>query len=108
MPSIASTNALTTDILNDKVVDKYIVTSGIYPNPASDNTKLQLNAVKDFNGKILLLNAGGKIASENSYHFGKGINEASLSLANLSNGTFVAAVYNQDNILIAVHKIVKQ
>ncbi|HEV8083784.1 MAG TPA: hypothetical protein VGP55_11305 [Chitinophagaceae bacterium] len=108
MPSIASTNALTTDILNNKVVDKYIVTSGIYPNPASDNTKLQLNAVKDFNGKILLLNAGGKIASENSYHFGKGINEASLSLANLSNGTFVAVVYNQDNILIAVHKIVKQ
>ena len=76
MPSIASTNALTTDILNDKVVDKYILTSGIYPNPASDSTKLQLNAVKDCTGKLLLFNAGGQIVSEMSYHVGKGTNEA--------------------------------
>jgi hypothetical protein len=95
-------------VTGDKVPQKYIVTSDIYPNPTRGEFKLQVNAVKDFKGRILLLTSSGKIISENSFNFIKGSGVVSLSIANLSNADYLAAVFNEDNVLIAVHKIVKQ
>ncbi len=107
--AMASTEGFSSDMaLNDKIVKNYIVKSGVYPNPATTGVKLQVNAAKDFTGKIILMNAAGKIISSNSYSFAKGNGEAPVSLANLSSGTYLAAVYNESNILIAVHAIVKQ
>ena len=95
-------------ILSDAVVKKFIVSSGVYPNPAGNEVKLQVNAAKDFTGYIILMNAGGTIISQTTHSFSQGNSEASLSLATLSKGTYVAAVYNPDNVLIAVHTVVKQ
>ncbi len=92
----------------DQLARKYIVTSDIYPNPTSGGFKLQVNAAKDFKGKILLITAGGKIISESSFNFSKGSRIVPLSLANAGSGDYLAAVYNEDNVLVAVHKIVKQ
>ncbi|MEP7253570.1 MAG: T9SS type A sorting domain-containing protein [Ginsengibacter sp.] len=87
---------------------KYVVSSDVYPNPTNGGVKLMVNAAKDFNGKILLLTASGKTISENTFSFNKGKRELSLSLANLSSGNYIAALFNESNVLIAVHKIVKQ
>ena len=92
----------------DRIAQKYIVTSDIYPNPTNGDFKLQVNAAADFKGRVLLITSAGKIISENPVNFIKGSHEVSLTLANLSSGNYLAAVYNADNILIAVHKIVKQ
>ncbi len=94
--------------MNDNIVKKYIVTSEAYPNPTTGQVKLQVNAVKDFKGKIILMSASGKVISQNSYNFSKGNTQTTLSLDNLSNGNYIAAVYNQDNVLIAAHTVVKQ
>ncbi|HXS54964.1 MAG TPA: T9SS type A sorting domain-containing protein [Hanamia sp.] len=102
-------NNLNSDkLLNDNIVKKYIVTSEAYPNPTTDQVKLQVNAVKDFKGKIILMSASGKVISQNSYNFSKGNTQTTLSLYNLSNGNYIAAVYNQNNVLIAAHTVVKQ
>ena len=102
-------NNLNSDkLLNDNIVKKYIVTSEAYPNPTTGQVRLQVNAVKDFKGKIILMSASGKVISQNLYNFSRGNTETTLSLDNLSNGAYIAAVYNQDNILIAAHTIVKQ
>ncbi len=95
-------------LMNDNIVKKYIITSDVYPNPTGDQVKLQVNAVKDFKGKIILMNVSGKIISQNLYNFSIGNSETTLSMANLSSGTYIAVVYNQDNNLIAAHTIVKQ
>ncbi|MDQ2718818.1 MAG: T9SS type A sorting domain-containing protein [Bacteroidota bacterium] len=95
-------------LLNDNIVRKYIVTSEAYPNPTTGQVRLQVNAVKDFVGKIILMNASGKVISQNHYNFSRGNTETTLSLDNLSNGTYIAAVYNQDNVIIAAHTIIKQ
>jgi hypothetical protein len=92
----------------DKIAQKYIVTSDIYPNPTSGEFNLQIKAATDFEARVLLITSSGKIISENSFNLTKGFRSISLSLANLSNGNYLAAVYNVDNTLIAIHKIVKQ
>ncbi len=92
----------------DIVARTYIVKSGISPNPNNGNFKLEVNAAKDFNGKILLLNSNGDVLSKNSYNFSRGSTAVPLSLSSASKGNYLAAVYNENNVLIAVHKIVKQ
>ncbi len=94
--------------INDKVAQKNMVTSDIYPNPTKGDFKLKVKAAADFNGRVLLLTSSGKTISESSFNFTKGSGEVSLSLTNLANGNYLAAVYNSENVLIAVHKIIKQ
>src|SRR5438105_4316711 len=96
------------NISNAELVQKYITTSNLSPNPTTGKVKLQVNAAKDYAGKIDLLDINGKVIQEIPYKFSKGYNEVLLSLINLSNGTYIAAVYNSNNFLIGVHKIVKQ
>lgn len=104
-PALAVAN-----VMIDKTMQEYIVTSDIYPNPTRGEFKLQLKAAKNFQGKVRLITADGKMISENSYNFIKGSagEGISLSLAGAGNGNYLAAIYNTDNVLIAVHKIVKQ
>ena len=95
-------------LLNEKIAEKYVTTSGIFPNPASTHFTLQMNAAKDFTGKILVMNISGKIIYQRSNSFTKGYKEILLPLDGLSSGTYVTAIYNSDNVLIAVHTVVKQ
>ncbi len=95
-------------LLSDAVVKKFIVSSSVYPNPADNEVKLQVNAAKDFTGRIILMNVNGSVVSNTTHNFSQGTSEASLSLTTVSKGTYVTAIYNQDNVLIAVHTIVKQ
>ena len=95
-------------ILSDAVVKKFILASSVYPNPAGNEIKLQVDAAKDFTGRIIVMNVGGTVIYQTIHSFSQGTSEASLSLASLSNGTYLTALYNQDNVLIAVHTVVKQ
>jgi len=107
-----SPNAITSPgankIVSDAIARKFIVTSSVYPNPANNEVKLRVNAATSFTGKVILMNAGGTIISQTSHNFATGHGDVSLSLANVSNGTYITAIYNQDNNLIAVHVVVKQ
>ena len=108
IPVAGAQNEASDKLLNEKIAAKYVATSGVYPNPASANFTLQMNAAKDFTGKILLMNISGKIIYQRPNNFIKGSTETLLPLGGLSSGTYVAAIYNPDNVLIAVHTVVKQ
>lgn len=86
----------------------FIAASNIFPNPTNGEFKLQVRAAKDFSGKVVILSSTGSVVSQNTYNFSKGSLGIPLSLQGLGNGIYLAAVYNEDNILVAVHKIAKQ
>jgi hypothetical protein len=67
-----------------------------------------IDAVKASKGRIILLDIDGKKVYEKGYSLSEGRSQTSLSLAGLSNGTYVVAVYNNLNELIATHTIIKQ
>lgn len=90
------------------VATSYITGSQVFPNPTHDNVTLQVNAAKEHTAKIVLIDVNGKQVFERKYNFSKGSNQALLPTEKLNKGTYIAAVYNADNVLIATQKIVKQ
>jgi len=94
--------------LREKIAQAYIMTSEVYPNPTTANTTLQVNAAKEHIARIVLFAINGKQMFERNYTFSKGSNLTVLPIERLIKGTYIAVVYNTDNVLIATQKIVKQ
>jgi hypothetical protein len=94
--------------LLDKVVLNFITTTKASPNPARETTTIQINTPKNNTAKIILLDLTGRQVFEKNYTLLKGSNFVSLPLANLSNGTYIAAIYNSADVLLATEKIIKQ
>ncbi len=92
----------------DKVAQSFITASRVYPNPAFSNVNIQVTAAKDHEARIIMVDLSGKLMYEKYFNFGKGSNNAVLSLSGLVKGTYFAGVYNSENVLIAKHKIVKE
>lgn len=85
-----------------------VTTSALMPNPTSGQAKLQLTSVSDFVGKLLVLDLNGKVIQQYTNQFIKGTNNVTLQLADLSSGSYIVAVYDGNNVPVAVHKVVKQ
>jgi hypothetical protein len=100
-------NVPITQAANEKLQQSFIKTSTAFPNPAEDNVTVQMNAAKDYAGKVVLLDLTGRRVFEQSYKFLKGRNEVQLSLSKYSKGTYIIAIFNSNNFLISTHKIVK-
>ncbi|MGI8633938.1 MAG: T9SS type A sorting domain-containing protein, partial [Segetibacter sp.] len=96
-----------TQAANEKLQQSFIKTSIAFPNPTENNVTVQMDAVKPYRGKISLLDLTGKQVFQQDYQFVKGRNEATLSLSKYSSGTYIIAILNANNLLIASHKIVK-
>lgn len=96
-----------TQAANEKLQQSFIKTSIAFPNPTENNVTVQMDAVKPYRGKIALLDLTGKQVFQQDYQFVKGRNEATLSLSKYSSGTYIIAILNANNLLIASHKIVK-
>ncbi len=94
--------------LQNTTAQTYITGSEVFPNPTTDNVTLQINAAKEYTAKIVLIDMNGKQLFEHNYSFVKGSNQAVLPTSKFKKGTYIAAVYNSDNVLIATQKIVKQ
>jgi hypothetical protein len=94
--------------IRDKIAQAYITGSEVFPNPAIDKVTLQINAAKEHLARIVLLDINGKQLFEKKYTFYNGSNQALLPIEKFSKGTYIAAVYNADNVLIATQKIVKE
>jgi len=92
----------------DKVAQSFITASRVYPNPTFSNVNIQVNAAKDHEARIIVVDLSGKLMYEKYFNFGKGSNNAVLSLSGLIKGTYFAGVYNSENVLTAKHKIVKE
>lgn len=105
---IAGNNSSAQRDLRDKIAQTYITGSEVFPNPTTDNITLQINAAKDHTAKIIIVDVNGKQLFEQNYSFIKGNNQAVLPTGKFMRGTYIAAVYNSDNVLIATQKIVKQ
>lgn len=105
---IAGNNLSSAKALHDKIAQAYITGSEVFPNPTTGNATLQVNAAKDHQARIVLINADGKQVFEKNYRFSKGSNQALLPTEKLMRGTYIAVVYNPENVLIATLKIVKQ
>lgn len=86
----------------------YITGSSAFPNPTTNNVTLQINAAKEHTAKIILIDVNGKQLFERNYSFSKGSNQAVLPTKKFNKGTYIAVVYNSENIIIATQKIVKQ
>ncbi|MEJ7683189.1 MAG: T9SS type A sorting domain-containing protein [Segetibacter sp.] len=97
--TIAGNNLSAAKTLRDKIAQAFITRSEVFPNPTTANTTLQINAAKEHAARIVLVNVDGKKVFERSYSF---------STEKIARGTYIAAVYNADNVLIATQKIVKQ
>ena len=54
------------------------------------------------------MNVADTIISQTPHNFVTGDGDIFLSLAKVSNGTYITAIYHQDDNLIAVHAVVKQ
>ena len=104
---ISSSSLVTQHSLNNTLTN-LINTTTIYPNPTSGEVTMAIDAVKAAKGNILLLDVNGKKMLERNLTLNKGTNETTLSLAGLSNGTYIAAIYDANNVLIATHVVVKQ
>ncbi len=78
------------------------------PNPTPGNFTLQINAAQNWTARVVLMDVSGKQLAVSTHGLGKGANQIALSLAPYDKGTYLAVVYNQNNALIAVQKIVKQ
>jgi hypothetical protein len=85
-----------------------VTTRAISPNPTSGDARLQLTAASDFAGKVLVIDMNGKVIQQYANQFVKGGNNITLQLANLGNGNYIVAVYNGNNLPVAVQKVVKQ
>ncbi|MEJ7680899.1 MAG: T9SS type A sorting domain-containing protein [Segetibacter sp.] len=106
--TVAGNNSSAQRALRDKIAQTYITESKVYPNPTSKNATLQITAAKEHVAKVVLVNADGKQVFQRNYTFSKGNNQAVLPTEKLTRGTYIAVVYNSDNVLIATLKIVKQ
>lgn len=91
----------------EEEVQKYMASSNVIPNPTPGSFQLQVNAAQNWVARVVLMDVTGKRLSESRHSLGKGMNQIALSVAAYENGTYLAAVYNQKNVLIAVQKIVK-
>lgn len=89
-------------------VGKHIASSTVIPNPTPGAFQLQIAAVKDWMARVVVMDVTGKQLSVSRHNLGKGNNQIPLSVAYYDKGTYLAAVYNQYNVLIAIQKIVKQ
>lgn len=104
----SESNSLAARSLNNKIAETYISGSSVFPNPTTDNVTLQINAAKEYQGKIVLIDVNGKKLYEKNYSFSKGSNQTVLPTEKFNRGTYIAVIYNSDNVLIATQKIVKQ
>ncbi len=105
---IAENNSAAQRALHVKIAQAYIIKSQVFPNPTTKNVTLQIDAAKEHIAKIVLVNADGTQVFQRNYTFSKGSNQAVLPTEKFTRGTYIAAVYNSDNVLIATQKIVKQ
>ena len=101
-------NSATVATAADKAAKEFVTSSTVYPNPASDEFRLVVNAAKDVAANVIITDISGKHLLENKYQLNKGSNELTLSLANYDKGTYIVAVYNPNHLLIALQKVVKQ
>lgn len=105
---IAGSNSSEQRDLHDKIAQTFITGSGVFPNPTSGDATLQVTAAKEHMAKVVLVDVNGKQVFEKNYGFSKGSNQAVLPTQKFTKGTYIAVVYNSDNVLIATQKIVKQ
>lgn len=105
-PTLTSTTAVNSMV--QKEVAKYIASSTVVPNPTPGNFQLQINATQSWMARVVLVDVTGKQLSVSRHSLGKGTNQIPLSVTAYDKGTYLAAVYNQNNVLIAIEKVVKQ
>jgi hypothetical protein len=90
------------------IAQSYITRSSVFPNPTNRDVTLQITAAKEHHAKIVLIDVNGKQLFQQNYNMVKGSNQAVLPTEKLNKGTYIAVVYNSDNIVIATQKIEKQ
>ncbi len=104
---ITGNNSLQRAVSNN-IAQAYITGSSVFPNPTTKDVTLQITAAKEHQAKIVLIDVNGKQLFEGKYSFSKGSNQAVLPIEKFNRGTYIAVVYNADNVLIATQKIVKE
>ncbi len=94
--------------LTNNIAKTYITGSSVFPNPTTKDVTLQITAAKEHQAKIVLIDVNGKQLFQKNYTFSKGSNQAVLPIEKFNRGTYIAVVFNSDNVLIATQKIVKE
>lgn len=97
-----------TSAMLKKEIDAHVASATVTPNPTPGAFQLQVAAAKDWMARVVLMDVSGKQLSESRHNLGKGQNAIALSLAGRGKGTYLAAVYNQQNVLMHIQKVVKQ
>ena len=99
---IAATSA------NPEAASRFVSSSAVFPNPTENNFKLVIDAANEVMTRIVITDISGKQVSTRAMFLGKGTNTVSLSLSAVNKGTYIVAVYNANNAIIAAHRIIKE
>lgn len=97
-----------TAVVNKQIASRYLSSSGVYPNPTEKEFKLVVNAARDMATRIVVTDISGKQISSKAQTFGKGSNAIQLSLSGVNKGAYTVVVYNENNVVIAAHRVIKE
>jgi hypothetical protein len=103
----ASSSVTLTQAGIEKLQQSFVKASSVFPNPTQNNVSIRIEAAKNYNGKIVVLDLTGKRLSEHNYSFTKGDNQSQVSLEKYTKGAYIIAVFNSDNFLVAHYKVLK-
>jgi hypothetical protein len=73
----------------------------VSPNPLSKSQALtlQMNSEKAFDAKVKLMNITGQVVKSESRAFAAGYSEQTISVTDLSNGTYILSVESANGVL---------
>lgn len=80
----------------------------VLPNPTPGEFMLQFSSAEPFAGRVILLDLTGKKLSEQKFSINKGANDLGLTLGSFTKGTYIAAVYDENQRLVGSQIVVKQ
>jgi hypothetical protein len=69
----------------------------LYPNPAHNSLKLEINATESFAARVFITDILGKIIYENKSLFQSGFNRLPINIEGLSNGIYTLNIHSDEN-----------
>lgn len=84
------------NILAVKTIEAKELAFGLYPNPARESITITVDAIESSNVTIEIANNLGQVVQRNEYKLGKGKQNVTESLTNLSKGVYAISVVNNN------------
>ncbi len=99
------TSSIPSEVIARYNAEEKIRISDFTPNPANNNTIVNVNCVNPTPMKVKFFTLNGDMAKEESYNLERGTNELNVDLNGLAKGIYLVQFYSTEGS--AVRKVVK-